>query len=375
MTLREQIKESLIESRNNIMKGEVNCIPSQLTRFRKDFPGIRKRFYYLITGATKSSKTQFTNFMFIITPIFYYLKHPTLIKPTIMYFPLEETKEEITLRFYAYVISLLSNGKYNISPENLESVDERNPLPQEVLDIMDSEEFIKIADTYEQCVTFYEDRNPTGIYKSILTYLDANGTVIKENKNIVYKDENTGELHKETVEVFKKYVYNNPKEYIIPIVDHVGLLQEESGKTLKATIEKLSEYFVILRNRYSISPVVVQQQNMETTNLEAFKANKIRPTKDGLKDSKRTGEDCSVLIGLTNPYAFELHSYAGYNIDILQDSFRMLEIVLARKGRANGLCPLYFNGAINQYVELPLPTDNKSLEVFYKQIDKINNKK
>ena len=91
--------------------------------------------------------------------------------------------------------------------------------------------------------------------------------------------------------------------------------------------------------------------------------------------SKRTGEDCSVLIGLTNPYAFELHTYAGYNIDILQDSFRMLEIVLARKGKANGLCPLYFNGAINKYLELPLPQDKANLEVFYKQIEKINNKK
>lgn len=375
MTLREQIKESLIESRNNILEGGVNCIPSKLTRFRQDFPGIRKKFYYLITGATKSSKTQFTNYMFIITPISYYLQHPDLIKPTIMYFPLEETKEEITLRFYAYVISFLSKGKYEISPENLESVDERNPLPQEVLDIMDSEEFIKISDTYEQCVTFCEERNPTGIYKRILSYLEANGKIIKEDKEVVYTDEVTGQTKKEIVSSFKEYIPNNSKEYIIPIVDHVGLLQEESGKTLKATIEKLSEYFVILRNRYSVSPVVVQQQNMETTNLEAFKANKIRPTKDGLKDSKRTGEDCSVLIGLTNPYAFELHTYAGYNIDILQDSFRMLEIVLARKGKANGLCPLYFNGAINKYLELPLPQNKAELEVFYKQIEKINNKK
>ena len=47
--------------------------------------------------------------------------------------------------------------------------------------------------------------------------------------------------------------------------------------------------------------------------------------------------------------------YMGYNINALRDSFRMMEIVLARKGKANGLCPLYFNGAINRYEELPLP--------------------
>lgn len=261
MTLREQIKESLIKSREVILRGGVNCIPSRFTRFRADFPGIRKRFSYLITGATKSSKTQFTNYMFVITPIFYYLEHPELIKPTIMYFPLEETKEEITLRFYAYVISYLSNGKYEISPENLESVDERNPLPQEVLDIMDSEAFIRIANAYEECVTFYEDRNPTGIWKTVRAYLESNGKTIKEKKEVTYVDEITGKTIKDTVEVFKEYIPNNPNEYIIPIVDHIGLLQEERGMTLKMTIEKLSEYFVILRNRYSITPVLVQQQN------------------------------------------------------------------------------------------------------------------
>lgn len=265
MSLREEIKESLIKSREVILRGGVNCIPSRFLRFRQDFPGIRKKFSYLVTGATKSSKTQFTNYMFVFTPIFYYLEHPDLIKPTIFYFPLEETKEEITLRFYAYVISVLSQGKYEISPENLESVDERNPLPQEVLDIMDSPEFIKIADTYEECVHFQEDRNPTGIYKVIKSYLESNGKTIKEKKNITYIDEMTGQTRTETIEAFKEYIPNNPNEYIIPIVDHVGLLQEERGMTLKATIEKLSEYFVILRNRYSITPVIVQQQN--TKNL------------------------------------------------------------------------------------------------------------
>jgi hypothetical protein len=367
MTLREQIKESLIKSREVILRGGVNCIPSRFTRFRADFPGIRKKFYYLVTGATKSSKTQFTNYMFIITPIFYYLEHPELIKPTIMYFPLEETKEEITLRFYAYVLSVISGGKYEISPENLESVDERSPLPQEVLDLMDSEAFIRIADAYEECVTFYEDRNPTGIYKIVKGYLERNGQVIHEEKDVTYVDD-FGVIKTDHIKAFKEYIPNNPNEYVIPIVDHVGLLQEERGMTLKATIEKLSEYFVILRNRYSISPVVVQQQNMETTNLEAFKANKIRPTKDGLKDSKRTGEDCSVLIGLTNPFSFGLPEYLGYNISTLKDSFRVMEIVLARKGKANGLCPLYFNGAINQYQELPLP-NTPELNNVYKYIE------
>jgi hypothetical protein len=45
-----------------------------------------------------------------------------------------------------------------------------------------------------------------------------------------------------------------------------------------------------------------------------------------------------------------------------------MEIVLARKGKANGLCPLYFNGAINQYQELPLPNTSE-LNTVYKYIE------
>ena len=231
MSLREAIKESLIESRDVILNGGVNCIPSKFTRFRSEFPGVRRKFYYLISGATKSSKTQLTTYIFVITPIFYYLEHPEQIFPTIMYFPLEETKEDITLRFYSYVISYITNGQIKISPEDLESVDERKPLPQEVLDIMESEEFKRIADTFEDRIIWCEERNPTGIYKRIKAYLDEHGTSTFEEKEVTYVNE-FGETVKEKVKKFKEYIPNNPNEYLIPIVDHAGLLQEEKVKNI-----------------------------------------------------------------------------------------------------------------------------------------------
>lgn len=290
-TLRETIIESLEESRNNILKGGINCIPIPFERYRKDFPGIRKKFYYLVSGATKSSKTQLTNFLFVINPIYYYIKHKDQIKVKIFYFPLEETKEDIMLRIYAFILNRMSNGNIVISPEDLESVDERNPLPENILNMMKSEEFKNICDVFEECIEFHpEQKNPTGIYKTVKDYLDNNGVFEYENKEITYKDDN-GELIKKNIQKKSRYIPNNPKEYVIYIVDHAGLLQQERGMTLKETIEKLSEYNKDLRNEYSCIPVLVQQQNTETTNLDAFKANKIRPTKDGLKDSKRTGED------------------------------------------------------------------------------------
>lgn len=359
-----RIKDSLVKAREHILQGGVNCIPLPFERFRKELPGIRKKCFYLISGATKSSKTQITNYLFIINSVFYYLEHPDQVKPTIHIFPLEETEDDITLRFYSYVLYKISGGKYMYSPEELESIDERSPVPQEVLDLMDSKEFIRIIKAYEECVIFHTDqRNPTGIYKTVKAYLEENGTLHYKQEEITYKDD-MGITRKETINKIDSYIPSNPNEYVIFIVDHCGLLQVERGMTLKETIEKLSEYCVLLRNRYSAIPVLVQQQNSETTNLDAFKASKIRPTKDGLKDSKRTGEDCTVLLGITNPHSFGIPDYLGYDITTLKSTFRVLEVVLSRKGRANGLCPLYFNGAINSYNELPRPNDPNISKVY-----------
>lgn len=110
-----------------------------------------------------------------------------------------------------------------------------------------------------------------------------------------------------------------------------------------------------LRNKYNYIPVVVQQQSNETANLEAFKANKIRPTVAGLSDSKYTGKDVNVMLGLSNPYAFEMNSYAGYDLSKLKGNARFLEVVINRDGESNGMIGLYFDGAVNYYEELPPP--------------------
>ena len=81
------------------------------------------------------------------------------------------------------------------------------------------------------------------------------------------------------------------------------------------------------------------------------------------------------MLGITNPSSFELPNYLGYDISKFKSYFRVLEIVLARKGKANGLCPLYFNGAINQYEELPKPNETDKLNKVYTYINSLNQDK
>lgn len=108
---------------------------------------------------------------------------------------------------------------------------------------------------------------------------------------------------------------------------------------------------------------------METSNLEAFKNGKIRPTMAGLSDCKYTGKDCTVMLGITSPYTHELPQYLGYDITLFRGNIRFLEVVLNREGESNGIVALYFDGATNYFSELPLPNDKTGIEKVYKYIE------
>lgn len=115
--------------------------------------------------------------------------------------------------------------------------------------------------------------------------------------------------------------------------------------------------------------------NLDTLSLDAFKSNKIRPTLMGLCDSKNTGKDCTVMLGITNPFAFEIPTWDKYDITRLRDSARFLEIVLNREGQSNCRIGLYFNGASNYFEELPPPNDKERLNALYGRIDALEKEK
>lgn len=359
----DRIIENLRERRERVLKGDINCIPFTFNRFSNDLPGIERGKYYLVSGNTKAGKTQITNFMFLYTPLLYAYKNPDKVRVKIFYFPLEETPEAITLRFMSYLLFTLSGKR--VAPIDLKSTNSNKVLPEEILELLNSEEYQNILKFYEDNVIFLNERNPTGIWKTMVKYAESTGTIHKKTVNITNKE--TGLV--EQREVFDYYEPNDSNEYVICLTDHVSLLENERGFDLRQTIIKFSEYMMIIRNKYHYIPVVVQQQSTETSNLEAFKNNKIRPTMAGLSDCKYTGKDCTVMLGITSPYTHELPEYLGYDITKLRSNIRFLEIVLNREGESNGIVGLYFDGATNYFSELPLPKDNEELRKVYSYIE------
>ena len=287
MSLRERVQKELKERRDRLLNGEINSIPTPFKRFKEDFIGIEQSTYYCITSYTKGGKSQFTSFVFIYKALLYAYYSKSNIKITILYFPLEETPERIMQRFISYLLYDYTKGQIRISPRDLRSTTNDKPCPQEVLDMLENDEIKDILDYFESNIIFNTTGNPTGIYKACKQYAEEHGKVL--TKKSKYKDD-FGTVHE--VDAFDRYIPDNPNEYKIIIIDTINLIDTEKGLTLKQSMDKLSEYLAkYLRNRYNFSPVVIQQQAFESEGLDAFKANKVRPSVAGLGDSKYSSRD------------------------------------------------------------------------------------
>ena len=93
-------------------------------------------------------------------------------------------------------------------------------------------------------------------------------------------------------EAFDHYIPEDPDEIKLVFIDHIGLIDTERGMTLKQSMDKLSEYLAkSLRNRYGFSPVVIQQQSFENESNDNFTSGRIRPSAQGLGDSKYIARD------------------------------------------------------------------------------------
>jgi len=154
------------------------------------------------------------------------------------------------------------------------------------------------------------------------------------------------------------------------IVDHIGLIspQKLNGTqlSLHESISLLSsDYLIKLRNRFNYIPVVVIQQAIAGENIEHKKAGALRPSVANLGDNKLIARDCNMMIGIFSPFKHEIPEYMGYDIQKFKDNIRFMEIIISRDGGAGTVCPLYFDGAVTYFKELPLPSDKEAMEKAY----------
>lgn len=366
MDLVNRTLELLKKRRERVLNGQLNCIPSPFKRFSNDFIGIEQACYYTVTSFTKGGKSQFVSYTFIYKPLMFCYYNKLDIELKILYFPLEETPERIMNRFMSWLLYDFSKGKIRVSPRDLRST--TSAVDEEVLELLNSDEIKDILKYFEEHIIFPDEPgNPTGIYKYCRQYAESHGKVY--NKIVQAKDENGISFEKE---VFERYEQDNPNEYRLVIIDTINLIDTERGMTLKQSMDKLSEYCAkYLRNRYNYSPIIIQQQAFEQEGNEAFKLGRLRPSVAGLGDSKYTSRDSNVVLGLFSPFRFNLAEYEKYDITKFRDNIRFLEMIVNRDGEMGGLCPLFFDGAVCDFKELPRPDNTTELKKVYSYLESL----
>ena len=355
--------ENLRKRRQNILDGNVNSLPPPFPRFADDFIGFEQGSYLTITSYTKGAKTQFTlHLLFAALYYIYHNKEKARLK--IFYYPLEETPERILHRFMSWILN--KEERFRISPRDLRSSRNDFPVSEEVISLVETK-YRHYLEFFNEVFVFSSTSNPTGIYKECKKYAEENGTC--HTKAAKYKDEFGAIQETQTLDWYEQ---NDPFEYRIVVIDHIGLIDTEKGLTLKQSIDKMSEYCAKeLRNKYNFTPIVIQQQSAESENNDSVKLNRIRPSGLGLSDSKYTQRDCNILMGLFSPFKFGLKEYMGYDITKFKDNIRFLEICINRDGELGGIIALFFDGATCTFTELPRPEDKISLERVYKYLDDI----
>ena len=356
----ETVFDEIQANKINHEDGYYNCIPfTGMDRFERFLPGIEQDTYYLITASSGVGKSKLGRSLFVQNPFSYVENNPDSgIELSVKYFSLEESKKKIVLteiskylyEKHALVVSikeLQSRGRYNtLASDTLDKIAEASDYVNRFLDKVD------IIDSI---------RNPTGIYKYVRDYAMEIGKYYDENNNPLTEAQHQN-IKFGRGDDFKKISYykkDNPKHYVIVLVDHISLLENENGLTQWQTITKFSsDYCLRFRDKFGFTPVVIQQQASGKEQVEYnYKGDsieeKLEPSLDGLGDNKTTQRDANVVLGLFAPDRYGIREHNEYDISFFRDRYRSLNLLKDRDGVANKKVPLFFNGATDFFKELP----------------------
>jgi hypothetical protein len=328
------------------LAGDNKGIPIPFDRLRRYLPNIQQKTYYLIGAGTKVGKTSFAD------DVFYYgaYDHYKRLKDTDMldgfdlgidYFSFEIDRVTKIIKgigrklWHEYGViadanTILSKGKNHCSTEIFDLVRGYRDY------FNDMEDIVTVHDMPE---------NPTGMNKYLLDVAEQNGTIHKSN---ISKD------HSKQIMKFDRYEPKNPKKHWLIFLDHIALMEEERGFTTKQNIDKMSQYFVKLRNNFNATPVVIQQMSGDVDNDARHTSGRLTPTLRDFGDSKYTTRDANVIMALFSPFRMKMPEFQGYNVPQLGNSFRNLEILENRDGEPGVNLGLNFIGPSGTFRELPV---------------------
>lgn len=298
--------------------------------------GIQKKYLYTVGADTSGGKTSFAVTVFVYN----LLRNAGDRKVSILYYSFEMAANIL----FAKLLSLYIYDEYNeiVTYEDILS------LTSPISDYHES--LVKKATPWllelQKSLTIYDKAlSPNGIYATCKEWL----------KNFGYFDQ-VGE-HKEN------YIENNPEEYKLSIIDHVGLISGPGSK--KEKIDLTVDYFIYFRNKCSLTGIFVQQLNRNSKSMDRKTNGYELIQLDDFKDTSGTTDASEVVIALYYPHREKIARCEGYPIqNVLKKRFRLCQILKNRYGQADINKGLTFYGEIGMFKELPRPDEITDYEPY-----------
>lgn len=348
--------------------GKQVCIPYPFPRLTEKLPGIEKGQHICLTAGTGVAKSKLTRFLFIYSVYEFIKENPNCgIKPKIFYFILENSVQEVMDEMVCH--RLKKAYKIDIDSKVLNS--KKVILAEEVrAKIKESREYF--LDLGKYLTIIHNVHNPFGIYKEVRDYFLKNGVVQMEERL-----NDAGQMEEKAV----AYKPNDPEEHVIIILDNLNNIQAERNHENKwAAMKDWTANYARMKicKFYNGTVLTVQQQDLDSQKLtfssyagDAIKG-KVVPSLATLAENKTTSQDYHLIFGIFHPRKYKFDHDLGYQLDILEDAYRNLMVLKSNDTGSGFELGLYFNGASEVFIELPLP--GKDLNDFYENFKRKYNK-
>lgn len=326
--------DSLFEQIENGSLGLNMGLNIGLPKLQSFTKGVKRKTYTVIAGGTGSGKTSFAMYSYVYRVI---ADHLGDMKYRVVFFSFEMPAEMLL----AKMMSLHIWEMYGIEIDYATIMSEAELINEETKELLRSC-IPWLKEVMKQLVIIDTAIGADSVYHNLKKYAERNGT---ETQGL------NGKIH---------YKPNIENELVQIVIDHLGLVKLDK-KTKKEEMDLLANYLLTIRNIYSYSPLILMQINRTSSSMDRRKGGYSEIELSDIKDTGTAAEAAELVIALFNPWKEKQGLHKKYNIKILQDHYRAIQVLKNRTGTADKQVSVNFFGSVGLFQELPPAEDLERL--------------
>lgn len=290
--------------------------------------GVTKGVYTLLFSGTGAGKTSLALYSYIYRPL---MEHLDDEKFKVTYYSLEMSAEQLFAKLLCMYI--FETYGVELSAKELFSRKKGYKLPEKEYQLV--LQSLPWLHKVEKIITIHDKSlNAEILYASLKKELELRGKFTKTETRTIYEPDDEDVVH-------------------LVVIDHLSLVRKAQGRSLKEEMDLISAYLVTLRNRCSISPLVIMQMNRDSTSMDRKKAGYDNMQLSDIKDTGSPAQDSEIVISIFNPSRERLNSYKDYDIKTLGARFRSITVLKNRFGESDVEIGSAFYGKCGLWKEMP----------------------